>query len=51
MPNADGDPGGKSADICALLREAAAAPSKLRDVAAKNCLRDWDMNPLHGILT
>src|ERR1700685_1953811 len=51
VPNADGEPGGKSADTCALLRDAAAAPSKVREVAATNCLPDFDMYPPHRIVT
>src|ERR1035438_1788264 len=45
VPNAGGVPGGSSAGFWALLGPAAAAPSKLRDVRARNCLRDFDMYP------
>src|ERR1700733_16298751 len=49
VPNAGGVPGGGSAGFCALLGQAA-APSKPRDVRARNCLRDLDMCPPKSIV-
>src|SRR6267142_4296661 len=45
VPKAGGAPGGRSAGFWARLRNAAAAPSTPNGVAAKNCLRDFDMFP------
>jgi hypothetical protein len=45
VPNAEGAPGGSSLGFCAQPRFMATAPNIPSDDAAKNCLRDFDMNP------